>query len=100
MIIFLQCLENMEKAHNYDVRVHAYKMVRLCNNVGKKAEKYTATIQSNLFMRVYTGIIAILSFLLILFITSTIVKIDPGNAAAIVSSSSSFQQNEKLKTFE
>jgi hypothetical protein len=37
---------------------------------------------------------------LILFITSTIVKIDPGNAAAIVSSSSSFQQNEKLKTFE
>jgi virginiamycin B lyase len=37
---------------------------------------------------------------LILFTTSTIVKIDPGNAAATVSSSSSFQQNEKLKTFQ
>lgn len=51
-------------------------------------------------MQVYTWIIAILSFLLILFTTSTIVKIDPGNAAATVSSSTSFQQNEKLKTFQ
>ena len=52
-------------------------------------------------MQVYTGIIAILSFLLILFTISTIVKVDSENAVATASSSSSsFQQNEKLKTFQ
>jgi virginiamycin B lyase len=52
-------------------------------------------------MQVYTGIIAILSFFLILFIISTIVKVDSENAVATASSSSSsFQQNEKLKTFQ
>jgi virginiamycin B lyase len=46
-------------------------------------------------------IIAILSLLFILFTISTIVKVDSENAAATVSSSSSsFQQNEKLKTFQ
>jgi virginiamycin B lyase len=46
-------------------------------------------------------IIAILSFLFILFTISTIVKVDSENAAATVSSSSSsFQQNEKFKTFQ
>ena len=29
----------MEKAHGCDIRVHAYKMVRQWNNVGKKPEK-------------------------------------------------------------
>jgi virginiamycin B lyase len=52
-------------------------------------------------MQVYTGIIAILSFLLILFTISTIVKVDSENAVTTASSSSSsFQQNEKLKTFQ
>lgn len=52
-------------------------------------------------MQVYTGIIAILSFLLILFTISTIVKVDSESAVATTSSSSSsFQQNEKLKTFQ
>ena len=50
-------------------------------------------------MQVYTGIIAILSFLLILFTISTIVKVDSENAVA-TSSTSSFQQNDKLKNFQ
>jgi virginiamycin B lyase len=45
-------------------------------------------------------IIAVLSLLFILCTISTIVKVDSENAAATVSSSSSFQQNEKLKTFQ
>ena len=52
-------------------------------------------------MQVYTVIIANLSLFVILFIISTIVKVESGNAVATASSSSSsFQQNEKLKTFQ
>ena len=41
MIILLQCLGNIEKAHNCDIRVHAYKNEKTMEQCREEARKNT-----------------------------------------------------------
>lgn len=48
VIIFLQCHGNMEKAHNCDIRVHAYKNGKTMEQCREEARKNTELLSNEI----------------------------------------------------
>ena len=51
VIILLQCLGNMEKAHNCDIRVHAYKNGKTMEQCREEARKNTEILSDEILKK-------------------------------------------------
>jgi hypothetical protein len=52
VIIFLQCLGNIEKAHNCDIRVHAYKNGKTREQCREEARKNTELLSNEILKNI------------------------------------------------